>query len=335
MSPQEIAEKIRTSYNIAGGNIDTIITKFQLDFLLNNIIEDRETYGNMAIDDKIVFGQILKSNQAIFLKKKTIIPFKKILLPSGQSVENFDNNKKIALIGLSNCDVWALFSFLKEFEHTNLLPKRENILIIGAECRPDRYCFCEKMGTDKYAPFDLFLQEEGNSFSIFSGTKTGENLLKKSDITNSKKKPTLRPIREKSTKFNDKIIEKSIKNRVENEEFWQGIADNCFGCGACSVVCPLCFCTRQVFKNDLCAMGTQCLEWDSCFAKRFSEVTNRYDIRPENVDRLYNWYHHKFVRAKFDKDHFLCTGCGRCIEACPANLNVKNILEAIINKNKS
>lgn len=317
-----------------GGHIDTIITKFQLDFILNSIIEEYETYGNLVENGKIIFGKIEKPSQAIFFKNKPIIPFKRILLLNGQSVETYNSDKKIALIGLSNCDIWALFYFLEEFKHVELLPKRENILIIGAECRPDRFCFCEKMGTDKYAPFDLFIQDENKNISIFSGTKKGEDLLKKADIKKIIKKPILRPIREKTTKFDNKIIEKIVNNRTENEEFWQGIANNCFGCGACTAVCPLCFCTRQVFKNDLCGKANQCLEWDSCFAKRFSEVTNHYDYRAENVDRLYNWYHHKFVRAKYEHDHFLCTGCGRCIEACPANLNLKNILEAIVNKNK-
>lgn len=287
------------------------------------------------LDGKLVFGKLEKPSQALFFKKKTIIPFKNILLPDGQDALKFDNSRKIALVGLSNCDIWALHAFLKEFAHTSLLPKRENILIVGSECRPDRYCFCEKMGTDKYAPFDLFIQEEGNDLAVFNGTKVGSEVLKKAGIKQSKKRPILNSIKEKADIFDPALLEKTIGDRAKNEAFWQGIADNCFGCGACTAVCPLCFCTRQEFENSLCGESSQCLKWDSCFAKRFSEVQNHYDLRPENVDRLYNWYHHKFVRAKFEHDHFLCTGCGRCIEACPANLNIKNILEALINKNES
>ena len=316
------------------GFIETIITKFQFDQVLSNLIAERDTFGNLADDGKIVFGKLLKPSQALFFKKKTIIPFKNILLPNGQDAEKFDNNRKIALVGLSNCDIWALHSFLKEFAHTNLLPKRENIIIIGSECKPDRYCFCQMLGTNEYAPFDLFIQEEGNNLAVFTGTKFGETILKKAGIKEIKKKPVLTPIGEKAGRFNPDTIENIISDRAKNEEFWQGIADNCFGCGACTAVCPLCFCTRQEFENDFSCKSSQCLNWDSCFAKRFSEVQNHYDLRPENVDRLYNWYHHKFVRAKFEHDHFLCTGCGRCIEACPANLNIKNILEALINKNQ-
>lgn len=314
--------------------IETIITKFQLDHILSNVIAERETYSNLLDDGKVIFGKILKPSQAVFFKKKTVIPFKNILLPEGQDAEKFDNDKKIALVGLSNCDIWALHSFLKEFAHTDLLPKRENILIIGAQCKPDRYCFCEKLGTNKFAPFDLFIQEEGNNIAIFSSTKSGDAILKITEIKQTKKKPILNAIGEKTSKFDPLSLENIINNRAKNEEFWQGIADNCFGCGACTAVCPLCFCTRQEFENNLACKSSQCLKWDSCFAKRFSEVQNHYDLRPENVDRLYNWYHHKFVRAKFKHDQFLCTGCGRCIEACPANLNIKNILEALINKNE-
>lgn len=239
--------------------------------------------------------------------------------------------KKIALIGLSNCDIWALFAFLKEFEDTNLLHKREDLLIVGAECLPDQNCFCEKMGTDKYAPFDIFLQEEKNDYSVFTGTKHGEKILKKIGILKNQKL-ILRPIKNKKDNFNLEQISKTIKDRTSNEDFWQGISDNCFGCGACTAVCPLCFCTRQDFINNIKGESSQCLKWDSCFAKRFSEVQNNFDLRPQNIDRLYNWYHHKFVRAKHENNHYLCTGCGRCIEACPANLNIKNILENLANK---
>jgi len=156
--------------------------------------------------------------------------------------------------------------------------------------------------------------------------------LKKAGVKPSKTKLILRPISAEDEKFDLEELKNIISDRKDNEKIWQGIADNCFGCGACTAVCPLCYCTRQEFENDFCSKSNQCLNWDSCFAKRFSEVQNHFDLRPENVDRLYNWYHHKFVRAKFEHDHFLCTGCGHCIEACPANLNIKNILESLINK---
>jgi ferredoxin len=132
--------------------------------------------------------------------------------------------------------------------------------------------------------------------------------------------------------IDDKKLTKVIENKEDLKDFWQGISNNCFGCGACTAVCPLCFCTRKDFKNTPDGQTKLCLDWDSCFSKRFSEIQNHHDFRPENVDRLYNWYHHKFVRSPRENNFSLCTGCGRCIDACPANLNVKNIIKAAIEK---
>lgn len=299
------------------------------------IITKWEPYSTMHSETGgVVFDRLNKAQDALFFSKRPIIPFKNILLPNHISLNAFSRNRKLAFIGLSNCDIWALHRFLKEFRHTDLLPERKNVLIFGSECYPDKDCFCHKFGADQYADFDLFVQEEKDGFSIFSGSKEGENILKKLELKPSNKLK-LRSIFDKTqTRFDEDLLHNLIQNRDANEEFWQGIADKCFGCGACTAVCPLCFCTRLESENKIDGTEQTCLNWDSCFAKRFSEIQNRCDLRPKNVDRLYNWYHHKFVRAKKQNDHFLCTGCGRCIEACPANLNIKNILESLLEKNE-
>jgi sulfhydrogenase subunit beta (sulfur reductase) len=188
------------------------------------------------------------------------------------------------------------------------------------------------MGTDKPVDFDIYIQKNNGLFEIFSGSSKGEAILKKLKYKNAAKLK-IKPVYNEDGKIDIKNISALVENRKQLEECWQGIADNCFGCGACTVVCPLCFCTRQSFTNDLDGGFKQCLDWDSCFAKRFSEIQNRVDLRSKNIDRLYNWYHHKFVRAPFEKKHFLCTGCGRCAFACPANLNIKKILRNLIDKN--
>jgi len=249
---------------------------------------------------------------------------------NGNSSRSLHSSNKIALIGLNNCDVWALHYLLEEFTDTKILPKRENILIFSSECFPNENCFCDLTGTNKLAPFDLHVQEEKNEYAIFSGNKRGEAILKKNGIKQSQKKLQISEIKPNQKTFAEQNISKIIDNKEKHIEFWDKISENCFGCGACSTVCPLCFCTRQDFKNELTGESKQCLNWDSCFAKRFSEIQNHYDFRPKNVDRLYNWYHHKFVRSYHKNKRFLCTGCGRCIEACPAHLNMKNILESLI-----
>lgn len=308
------------------------ITELQLNLLISYIIQNWETYSPQFYDGKSIFAKLKKIGDIKLFGKKPIISFKKILLPNGANVEEFSANKKIAFF-LVNCDVWALHFFLNEFLKTSILTKRENILIITTDCQPEKSCFCNEIGLDKIAPFDLYIREpKKGKYNLFSGSAQGREIIKKLEIKSRKQQTNIDTEIEIEKNFDlDKIAE-AISDKETNEEFFSGIANNCFGCGACSTVCPLCFCTRQVFENNLSGETTQCLHWDSCFAKRFSEVQNRLDLRPENKDRLYNWYHHKFVRAKSESGHFLCTGCGRCIDACPANLNVKNILKALVEK---
>lgn len=317
--------------------MESLISTHQLNQIIEYIKKTYTSYGAQSKDGKPVFDVLKNASDLRLGHKKPIIPFRKILFPkllepnsnSSRSLRS-SNNNKISLIGLNNCDVWSLHYLLLEFGQTSTLPKREDILIIGSECFPNESCFCDLMGTNKIAPFDLHLQEHGDGYAIFAGSPVGKKILEKNGIKQTSKKLEIKEIRPDGTPIPQKKLSETIDDKEKFKDYWQKISDNCFGCGACSMVCPLCFCTRQDFKNELTGESKQCLNWDSCFAKRFSEIQNHYDFRPQNVDRLYNWYHHKFTRSYYESKRFLCTGCGRCIEACPANLNMKNILESII-----
>ncbi len=329
----------------------------QLNQIIEYIKKTHASYGTQSKNGKPVFDVLENSSDLRLGHKKPIIPFRKILFQNLLEPNNDDpelndyssslsrssdssqslrasNNNKIALIGLNNCDVWSLHYLLEEFGNTSTLPKREDILIIGSECFPNESCFCDLMGTNKIAPFDLHLQEHRDGYAIFADSPVGKKILEKNGIKQASKKLEINKIKPDGTLIPQKKLSETIDDKEKFRDYWQKISDNCFGCGACSMVCPLCFCTRQDFKNELTGESKQCLNWDSCFAKRFSEIQNHYDFRPKNVDRLYNWYHHKFTRSYFQSERFLCTGCGRCIEACPANLNMKNIIQSLIKKDE-
>ncbi|MEI7791942.1 MAG: 4Fe-4S dicluster domain-containing protein [Candidatus Berkelbacteria bacterium] len=308
------------------------INSHQLSQIIANIAKSFDIYGTISSNGKLTFAKTGKFSELIIPTPKTRIPFKKILWANHQAIDELPLNPKIkfAFVGIVNCDVLALDILLKEMSAYDFLPKREDILIISTECKPDDHCFCTAFGHNKITGFDLHIQKDQAGYSIYSGSKIGNKILKENGLNSRKLGSFLKDIKLDSIdKFNDKKLSEEINNRKDHELIWQGVANNCFGCGACTAVCPLCFCTRQDFSNKTDGTSKICLEWDSCFAKSFSEIQNHYDLRPENVDRLYNWYHHKFVRAYKDKKHFLCTGCGRCIKACPAHLNQHNILEAI------
>ena len=301
--------------------------------LIDFIISDYQTFAPTNKNGKVVFEKILNASDYYPTTTQTIIPFKKILWPSERNFEN-PPAAKIAFLGLANCDIWALWRFYDQFKDTDLLVPKENLLVIGRNCKADKNCFCDLVGASDPAPCDLIFQNNNDESAVFSFSKAGTNLLKNCGMMESKKKIKLAVIDKSEDSFDAPKLSEIIENFDHYKDFWQGISNNCFGCGACTAVCPLCFCTKQDFSQNIDGNAKQCLQWDTCFGKRFSEIQNHYDLRPENVNRLYNWYHHKFVRSWHDNKYFLCTGCGRCIEACPSNLNIKNILKSIIADDK-
>lgn len=127
-----------------------------------------------------------------------------------------------------------------------------------------------------------------------------------------------------------------------NDKIWDNLAKICLGCGICSYVCPLCYCTSINDKIDLdnkqcpssCSLckGSRNRLWDSCLLNHFSQVAGENNFRAKLRDRIYNWYHHKFVRFPQEYGSVGCVSCGRCIKYCPAKINYRKVLEEVLVK---
>ncbi len=306
-----------------------LVSEHQLNQIFHLIKQEYRIWGPSEIDGKIVFGELSNFRHAPLPLPKSVIPFKSLLYPNHRPLESTLKDEKIAIWGMTNCDAKALQIFLKEFHQTDFLP-REMMTIIY-HCQPDKDCFCTAFGSEKIDNFDLFIEKEGDHFAIFPGSTIGKEILKSQHLKKNSNEEPPEIVLKNVEKIDKKKLNESVADKASREELWQGIANNCFGCGACTAVCPLCFCTKKKYLNPTDGSCQKCAGWDSCFAKSFSEIQNHNDLRPTNKDRLYNWYHHKFVRAHDKSGHFLCTGCGRCITACPAHLNQHKIMEDLGN----
>lgn len=263
-------------------------------------------------------------------KFQPIMPPKITLLDNVYDLESEPKDTKTAFFGLHLCDVKALTVLDRIFRKDVFYQsKRADSLIVASQCTPTPNCFCHIFGANRHTGFDIFIQEETNGqYTVFAKTEKGVKYLNqiKAPI---KMSAEYHQIGQVDTNLDLSELTRAVNNREAFEDHWQSISNNCFGCGACTAVCPLCYCFDVVDRtnpeNGKCHRN-RCD--DSCFFANFSKISS-HDFRPENVDRLYNWYHHKFVRSPLHNHGYLCVGCGRCITACPANLNIKKILSAI------
>ena len=119
-------------------------------------------------------------------------------------------------------------------------------------------------------------------------------------------------------------LEEHFEDRI-----WEEVATRCIGCGACAFLCPACHCFDIVDEGSR-GEGDPPQNWDACAFGKFTNHASGHNPRDLQNKRYRNRIMHKF---KYYDDKFgktLCTGCGRCVRACPVGIDIEAILERSI-----
>ena len=122
---------------------------------------------------------------------------------------------------------------------------------------------------------------------------------------------------------------KDISKKVDWEDpIWAEMAQKCLGCAVCSYMCPSCSCfdiqdetTGSTIERYRCR--------DTCQFTDFTLMGAGHNPRPEKKMRVRQRVMHKF---KYQMEQFQmlgCTGCGRCVENCPVNIDLRAVLERV------
>lgn len=69
--------------------------------------------------------------------------------------------------------------------------------------------------------------------------------------------------------------------------------------------------------------------WSSCQIDGFAKVAGGHEYRIDKRQRMRYKLFHKFYDFKERFGHYMCVGCGRCIEACPEYIDIRTSLEKI------
>ena len=122
--------------------------------------------------------------------------------------------------------------------------------------------------------------------------------------------------------------EKLYERLIWENPVWAEIAEKCIACGMCSYMCPSCSCfDMQDETSGACIERYRCR--DACQFEDFTLMGAGHNPRHNQVPRSRQRLMHKF---KYQHEQFGvvgCTGCGRCVELCPVNVDIRDVLTRV------
>lgn len=316
-----------------------IIKESDLNGVFSLMREDFEIYGpknkqgeiRLSNSDEVDYA-LLKDFNELCWEKKSAFSAKEFFLPVTEDLMTFNGNGGAEavvptfpprIIFLRPCDTHALkrmdAHFLGNFNDTNYEKRRAETLIFVMECTESwESCFCQTMKTDKAEEYDIAIRKvEDNEFLVSIKNKKLERFFsfaKKQEKTNLNQN-------QPENAWHEELPE--IDETVNSFQVWDEYGKRCIGCGACNFVCPTCFCfTMRDEKKDENTIVRQRV-WSSCQVKGFAKVAGNYEYRESQADKGRFKFLHKFFHFKATHGMDLCVGCGRCVEACPEYIDIR------------
>lgn len=260
-------------------------------------------------------------------------------------------DKPRCLVGVKACD---LKGFLvqdhvfddEDYQDQTYLQARKKNLIISSDCTCTiETCFCMAMDVKPFpvSDFDLNLSEIEGGFLVSIGSEKGKLTLKKylelfdkatESMTKSRDRIRARVVDEVESNIEKNNVphQDKLKN-VISEKYESGIwadeAEKCVECGACNTICPTCHCFLLYDQKNEESIARFRI-WDSCLIKDFARVGGGENPREKLWMRLRNRFEKKFDFFPKVAGIYACTGCGRCISACPGKIDIRTVLNRLV-----
>lgn len=269
--------------------------------------------------------------------------------PSSPAGEHRD----IYITGVKSCDLRSLEILDHvfgggDFEDPFYVEKRRRTMIISSDCTACvDGCFCELLDIRPYPTgnFDMNLSPVEGGYVIDIGSGKGKRIVQDHGGLFSPATAAQAEEQKKNRKaISEKLKEQSaglgidadlyrITSEGFEDEVWIEEAVKCVECGACNFICPTCHCF--ILSDHIGDCGYERIKrWDACQYAGFSRVAGGESPMSRRSQRLRNRYDKKFVFFPAQIKKYGCTGCGRCIMACPGNIDIREVLKSLSSRKK-
>ena len=281
---------------------------------------------------------------------RSVDPPKLLAYSVRERVAPFSGKRSAALlVGVKACDVKALeildrALINEDFVDPAYASWRERTTVFSFDCTDvGPTCHCTLTGGKPFAETgsDANAARFGSHYFLRAATEKGQTLI---DLIR-------RHVRVDTG--NDRIprgveaqrAEMTARVQAQNEAFarpenyaslragppevWQEEARECVSCGACTHICPTCYC---LILNEEGGSGdfVKVRSYDSCQLQGYARVAAGVSPRPRVDERFRHRYLCKFVFMKGEFGTLGCTGCGRCTEACPGGIEFRSVARRLM-----
>lgn len=246
---------------------------------------------------------------------------------------------KTVLLGTRPCDAASLTImdkvFNSEYQDDLYQARREATTVISIACTGfDDACFCTSAGfspQSKEGSDILLSKDDKGDYFVQILTEKGESLLTASsgkffsDVKSGSKAPE--EIDGPPKHFDLEKIKPWLDEHFEHQ-IWDTRSLKCLGCGSCSFLCPTCHCFDITDETGM-QQGDRIKNWDCCGFGLFTLHASGHNPRTGQSSRYRQRIMHKFKYYVDNFDQTACVGCGRCLRACPVDMNMMEMLSQI------
>lgn len=291
----------------------------------------------------------LQNGQALLNSFRTVDPTKILFYLTRERMrpEELAQKKRI-ILGVKNCDLKALelldrALINQEFVDPTYKHWRESSVIVTSDCGAiGPTCHCNLVDGHPFATsgFDLNLSGINENYVITVGSDKGKALLKllQKHVTLSEASATIKQQVEKQRKAIQQQLEQQnavfarstrydLMCAVEHE-LWNDASKQCIGCGACTHICPTCYCLILTDETEAEKFVKE-RTYDSCQLSGYARVAGGATPRPKMSKRFRNRYLCKFDYMPHEFGLLGCTGCGRCTDACAGEIDFREVVHIV------
>lgn len=307
-------------------------------------------------DDVVIFKEISDPAEAYLDYGNSTVPPKKMVFPQTETLfrfvtgdpelkeKNVEEEGTTVIFGIRPCDARAMSIvdklFAWDFADPYYQKRRDLTTLVGMACTtpPSVNCFCTSVGGSPFSTegLDILLTDMGDYYAVQALTEKGEKLQETlgsqlEDGGDEKKVEEMASAA--ASKIKRSIKTEGIPEKIPTlweSDVWKKASASCLGCGTCTFLCPTCHCFDIQDEVEELGEGRRARMWDSCMFSEYTLHASGHNPRPSRKERTRNRISHKYSYYPSKFDDIACVGCGRCINLCPVNIDILDILEQVV-----